>query len=195
MLAQIDKLNEEIDGLNKKLKLLEPVAEGAWFAWQKANTYYNVVVDTSVRLYVIYLELDAKKSHNWLSLKAGKNAKGQDTYLMVDTAYLNGSAGEEIAGIQHLGFATREHEADFKSVNYLAARDINGRFNFRFFYWPTQDSLRIEADGYNVKNVTTKYWKDRTNSEIDIFATSAKGQENNLVKIAGVRYDAVGEAT
>ena len=30
---------------------------------------------------------------------------------MVDTAYLNGSAGEEIAGIQHLGFATREHEA------------------------------------------------------------------------------------
>ena len=193
VLAQIDKLNEEIDGLNKKLKLLEPVAEGAWFAWQKANTYYNVVVDTSVRLYVIYLELDAKKSHNWLSLKAGKNAKGQDTYLMVDTAYLNGSAGEEIAGIQHLGFATREHEADFKSVNNLAARDINGRFNFRFFYWPTQDSLRIEADGYNVKNVTTKYWKDRTNSEIDIFATSAKGQENNLVKIAvlgGARREA-----
>ena len=45
----------------------------------------------------------------------------------------------------------------------------------------------------NVKNVTTKYWKDRTNSEIDIFATSAKGQENNLVKIAvlgGARREA-----
>ena len=53
--------------------------------------------------------------------------------------------------------------------------------------------MRIEADGYNVKNVTTKYWKDRTNSEIDIFATSAKGQENNLVKIAvlgGARREA-----
>ena len=193
VLAQIRKLNKEIGELDKKLELLKPVSEGAWFAWQKANTYYNIVVETSARLYAIYLDLDAKKSFNWLSLKAGKNAKGQDTYLMVDTAYLNGSAGEEIAGIQHLGFATREHEADFKSVNNLAARDINGRFNFRFFYWPTQDSLRIEADGYNVKNVTTKYWKDRTNSEIDIFATSAKGQENNLVKIAvlgGARREA-----
>ena len=192
VLAQIGKLNKEIGELDKKLELLKPVSEGAWFAWQKANTYYNIVVETSARLYTIYLDLDAKKSHNWLSLKAGKNAKGQDTYLMVDTAYLNGSAGEEIAGIQHLGFATREHEADFKSVNNLAARDINGRFNFRFFYWPTQDSLRIEADGYNVKNVTTKYWKDRTNSEID-FATSVKGQENNLVKIAvlgGARREA-----
>ena len=184
---------QQIASLNEQLMALDGEKGAAYWTWVDARYAHKDAERAAIKASEVFENIRLEKSFNWLSLKAGKNAKGQDTYLMVDTAYLNGSAGEEIAGIQHLGFATREHEADFKSVNNLAARDINGRFNFRFFYWPTQDSLRIEADGYNVKNVTTKYWKDRTNSEIDIFATSAKGQENNLVKIAvlgGARREA-----
>ena len=53
-------------------------------------------------------------------------------------------------------------------------------------YWPTQDSLHIEADGFNQKNidVLTKYWADRTDDEITLRASVVPGYEQNLVKIA-----------
>lgn len=104
---------------------------------------------------------------------------------MVDTAYLE----NEVSGNQHLAFAVREHNTDFTTTNpyaQVAARDVNGRFNFRFLYWPTQDSLHIEADGFNQKNidVLTKYWADRTDDEITLRASVVPGYEQNLVKIA-----------
>ena len=144
---------------------------------QAARTYQG--------LYAIYERLNAFKSPYWMSLAAGKNAKGEETYLMVDTAYLE----NEVSGNQHLAFAVREHNTDFTTTNpyaQVAARDVNGRFNFRFLYWPTQDSLHIEADGFNQKNidVLTKYWADRTDDEITLRASVVPGYEQNLVKIA-----------
>ncbi len=143
--------------------------------WALADRAAAKAARTAQGLYAVYTNLNAVKTPYWLSLKADN---GQ--YLMVDTAYLS----DEVAGQNHLTFNTREYKK-FENPNApLAARDINGRFNFRFLYFPTQDSLRIEADGYNQKDVTTTYWKDRADSEIRYKASYAPGFEQNLVKVA-----------
>ena len=143
--------------------------------WALADRVAAKAARTAQGLYAVYANLNAVKTPYWLSLKADDGK-----YLMVDTAYLS----EEVAGINHLTFNTREYKK-FENPNApLAARDINGRFNFRFLYFPTQDSLRIEADGYNQKDVTTTYWKDRADSEIRYKASYAPGFEQNLVKVA-----------
>ena len=143
--------------------------------WALADRAAAKAARTAQGLYAVYTNLNAVKTPYWLSLKAD-NGK----YLMVDTAYLS----DEVAGQNHLTFNTREYKK-FENPNApLAARDINGRFNFRFLYFPTQDSLRIEADGYNQKDVTTANWKDRDDSEIRYRASFAPGFEQNLVKVA-----------
>ena len=143
--------------------------------WALADRAAAKAARTAQGLYAVYTNLNAVKTPYWLSLKADN---GQ--YLMVDTAYLS----DEVAGQNHLTFNTREYKK-FENPNApLAARDINGRFNFRFLYFPTQDSLRIEADGYNQKDVTTANWKDRDDSEIRYRASFAPGFEQNLVKVA-----------
>ena len=142
-------------------------------------------------LFAVWKHLDAFKTPHWLSLMTADNK-----YLMVDTAYVNNN--EEVAGINHLRFNVAAHDEDFVNVNApLSARDINGRFNFRFLYFPTQDSLRIEADGFNQKDVTTKYWKNRSDNEIRLHSSIVPGRENNLVKVAvlgGHREVTVGSA-
>lgn len=180
----ISDLAEQISDLNKQLTEQEGSKGAAYWAWVDARYAHKDAQRATTKAAEVYAQVKEERAYHWLSLKAGKDSKNRDTYLMVDTAYLNGSAGAEVAGIQHLTFAVREHETDFVSSNILAARDINGRFNFRFLYYPTQDSLHIEADGYNHKNVTTRYWKDRSNSEIDVISSTAKGYEQNLVKVA-----------
>ena len=97
---------------------------------------------------------------NWYSLQTDDNK-----YLMVDTAYMENYT----AGIKHQKFAVREHATDHDSKNVWQVwndRDINGRFNFRFQYFPTQDSLVITADGGNDKYETVTYWKDRVDYQI-----------------------------
>lgn len=110
---------------------------------------------------------------NWYSLKSdGK-------YLMVDTAYMESYS----SGIKHQKFAMKEHNADFAAINgnIWNARDINGRFNYRFYYYPTVDSLVISADGGNEKWETVTYWKDRKDYQI---YTSVQGR--NVVKLANL---------
>ena len=177
----IATLVEKINSLNEQLASQEGTKGFAYWAWVDAMYDHKDAQRATTKAAEVYAQIKEERGYNWLSLKA----TNRDAYLMVDTAYLNGSAGTEVAGIQHLGFAVREHKTDFVSANNIAARDINGRFNFRFFYYPTQDSLHIEADGFNTKNVTTKYWKDRSNSEIDyVLSSNVKGFEQNLVKVA-----------
>ena len=176
---EILALIAKISDLNKELTEQDGTQGAAYLAWTKAMSIFKDAQRANTKAAEVYAQVKEERAYHWLSLKAAEN-----TYLMVDTAYLNGADGSEVAGIQHLGFAVRKHETDFVSSNILAARDINGRFNFRFKYYPTQDSLHIEADGYNHKNVTTKYWKDRTDSEIDVISSTAKGYEQNLVKVA-----------
>ena len=189
---QKDTLNEQcqlsierIVALSADLKFDKEDVLYHWHKWVKAEMATAQAARTYQGLYAIYERLNAFKSPYWMSLAAGKNAKGEETYLMVDTAYLE----NEVSGNQHLAFAVREHNTDFTTTNpyaQVAARDVNGRFNFRFLYWPTQDSLHIEADGFNQKNidVLTKYWADRTDDEIPLRASVVPGYEQNLVKIA-----------
>lgn len=108
----------------------------------------------------------------WYSLKNGNN------YLMVDTAYMESYS----AGIKHQKFAMKEHKSDFtpKRSNIWNARDINGRFNYRFFYYPTVDSLVITADGGNEKWETVEYWADRSDSQI------IPVWDKNFVKLANL---------
>lgn len=189
---QKDTLNEQcqlsierIVALSADLKFDKEDVLYHWHKWVKAEMATAQAARTYQGLYAIYERLNAFKSPYWMSLAAGKNAKGEETYLMIDTAYLE----NEVSGNQHLAFAVREHNTDFTTTNpyaQVAARDVNGRFNFRFLYWPTQDSLHIEADGFNQKNidVLTKYWADRTDDEITLRASVVPGYEQNLVKIA-----------
>ena len=189
---QKDTLNEQcqlsierIVALSADLKFDKEDVLYHWHKWVKAEMATAQAARTYQGLYAIYERLNAFKSPYWMSLAAGKNAKGEETYLMVDTAYLE----NEVSGNQHLAFAVREHNTDFTTTNpyaQVAARDVNGRFNFRFLYWPTQDSLHIEADGFNQKNidVLTKYWADRTDDEITLRVSVVPGYEQNLVKIA-----------
>lgn len=189
---QKDTLNEQcqlsierIVALSADLKFDKEDVLYHWHKWVKAEMATAQAARTYQGLYAIYERLNAFKFPYWMSLAAGKNAKGEETYLMVDTAYLE----NEVSGNQHLAFAVREHNTDFTTTNpyaQVAARDVNGRFNFRFLYWPTQDSLHIEADGFNQKNidVLTKYWADRTDDEITLRASVVPGYEQNLVKIA-----------
>ena len=162
-----------------------------WREWTKAKCIATNAFYTHKGLYAVWKHLDAFKTPHWLSLMTADNK-----YLMVDTAYVNNN--EEVAGINHLRFNVAAHDEDFVNVNApLSARDINGRFNFRFLYFPTQDSLRIEADGFNQKDVTTKYWKNRSDNEIRLHSSIVPGRENNLVKVAvlgGHREVTVGSA-
>ena len=150
----------------KNLALAYAVASAARETAAAARTYQN--------LYAIWAHVNAIRTPNWLSLQAEDGR-----YLMVDTAYVTDNAGD-----QNLAFALAKHDKDFEdAANPMNARDINGRFNFRFLYYPTQDSLRIEADGFNRKNVTTKWWADRTDSEITWRSSYVPGYERNLVKV------------
>lgn len=122
------------------------------FAWSHARQVCANALN--YLLSIRYMEKD------WYSLKTDDNK-----YLMVDTAYMENYT----AGIKHQKFAVREHATDHDSKNVWQVwndRDINGRFNFRFQYFPTQDSLVITADGGNDKYETVTYWKDRVDYQI-----------------------------
>ena len=116
----------------------------------------------------------------WVSLMATKAAKPEDnTYLMVDTTFLTG-----ISGKKHLAFAVKKYDA-LEDVNSAVSGDFNGRYNFKFTYFPTQDSLDIKVDGFaqmpeKYEVVGGKYYTDMTSNEI---ATS-RAKDGNTVKLA-----------
>ena len=66
-------------------------------------------------------------------------------YLRVDTAYLTTTASDKY----QLAFNTGVYNAALKNskkeaVSAYLQNDFNGRYNFKFTYFPTQDSLKIE---------------------------------------------------
>ena len=175
---QIIALNQQAIDLNKQLASVKYVKKFIVYKWLTKLNQTNAIARTYDHLCAVWFHLLQTNNTHWLSLQTDDNK-----YLMVDTAYVNNN--QEVAGNNHLTFNIAKHDADFVNPNApLAARDINGRFNFRFFYYPTHDSLRIEADGYNQKDVTTKDWADRTDSEIRYRSSYAPGFEQNLVKVA-----------
>ena len=100
-----------------------------------------------------YLASIKNLANDWYSLEYSDG-----THLMVDTAYI-----EENSSIKHQGFALSKFKAAevaYPGIEKMTARDINGRFNFRFDYYPTKDSLVITADGGNDKPVNNVNWSD-----------------------------------
>ena len=121
-----------------KYQKLNTQTRKAWYIWQNALAYLNSISD---------------KAENWLSLQYSDG-----TYLMVDTAYLEG-----YSSVKHQTFALKKYEAaevKYPGIETLTARDINGRFNFRFLYYPTVDSLVITADGGNDLPANQERWSD-----------------------------------
>ncbi len=121
-----------------KVQQLNAETFEAWNIWQAALNYLNSISD---------------KAENWYSLQYSDGS-----YLMVDTAYL-----ESNASVKHQTFALKKFESaevKYPGIEKMTARDINGRFNFRFLYYPTIDSLVITADGGNDLPAGNRYWRD-----------------------------------
>ncbi|HJA89083.1 MAG TPA: hypothetical protein H9778_10405 [Candidatus Parabacteroides intestinavium] len=168
------ELYGQLEDINVSIADSEVANTRAYYAMLRARSYEAWTFNIYDNWYRFCNKLEKEKTPHWLSLQAEDGR-----YLMVDTAYVTDNAGD-----QNLAFALAKHDKDFEdAANPMNARDINGRFNFRFLYYPTQDSLRIEADGFNRKNVTTKWWADRTDSEISWRSSYVPGYERNLVKV------------
>ena len=104
--------------------------------------------------------IDAVKAQ-YVSLSLDKkDAKKHDLYLAVDTNFVTSASGR-----RNLTFAEWYYNMPktSKGVDMPVAmqRDYNGHFNFKFTYYPTQDSLDIVTDGYAMLPAEgTKYWAD-----------------------------------
>ena len=129
------------------------------------------------------------KENGWVSLEFNKDEK---QYLMLDTAYLTADAGKK-----HAGFALKEW-SDMKTNSYYnliaddAVRsDINGRHNYQFTYYPSQDSVVIRTAGYLVKdldpdNAGTASWKDMQFANA---LTTAQKPAKSIVAVGTAGYN------
>ena len=111
------------------------------------------------------------------------NATDQ-TYLRVDTTYLENTGDE-----YKLAFAVGKYNAALKNGNNAVATrvqaDFNGRYNFKFTYYPTEDSLMIEPQS-NVYPYTNKAYTALTNAEV---ITNLKEHQDEYVKLAILATD------
>ena len=150
---------EKVASLELQLAETETDAMAAKKEVEKLRAeYYNVaLVWAAAADYLASLER-VGTADNWYSLQIPKT----DTYLMVDTSYIEG-----YSSVKHQTFAINKFKAAEQKyvdengtvlIDKMTARDINGRFNFRFLYYPTQDSLVITSDGGNAKPVQNEYW-------------------------------------
>ena len=104
--------------------------------------------------------IDAVKAQ-YVSLSLDKkDAKKNALYLAVDTNFVTSASGR-----RNLTFAEWYYNMPKTSkgvaMPIAMQRDYNGHFNFKFTYYPTQDSLDIVTDGYAMLPAEgTKYWAD-----------------------------------
>ncbi|WP_418833785.1 DUF6383 domain-containing protein [Parabacteroides johnsonii] len=160
--AKVDASTEDVNGIIAEIDRLLRIKKAA-------TRWYFVAVDN-------YASAQSM-GENWLSLWTGtKDAKGRKQYLMVDTAYMEDAS---VLGDKHQKFAITHYDDFSNYCSHVANyRDINGRFNFRFKYYPSADSLVITADGGYDKPETVKYWADR------VYAGPVAGR--NFVKLANL---------
>ena len=128
--------------------------------------------------------VEVNADYNWVSLLATKATDPKDnTYLMVDTTFLT-----SISGQKHLAFGVKKYKAlDKTTKGYEVANevkeDFNGRYNFKFTYFPTQDSLDIKVDGYaqtQEKQTFGPNYVDLTATEVQ----ASREKDGNTVKLA-----------
>ena len=178
----IDAYNAQINTYDKLISAnAELAAENqdlaAWAAafadfqyFDNINWMYGIAVDMESWWSAIRKNCELE-ANQWVSLAYGDPKDGKySNYLMVDTAYMT-----KDAGTQYQSFAVKE----FKKIdgNSVAANDINGRINYRFMYYPSQDSLMIWSEGGALKFQTTEYWTEMSPEEVRL------GQFGNLVKV------------
>ncbi len=100
----------------------------------------------------------------YVSLSLDKKTKvdgaDKDLYLAVDTNFVTSASGR-----RHLTFAEWYYDMPERSngtaMSTSMQRDYNGHFNFKFTYYPTQDSMVIVTDGYAMKpqeGTGSDYW-------------------------------------
>ncbi len=104
------------------------------------------------------------------------------TYLYVDTAFLTKDAGKK-----HLAFAVGKYNDALtttagKAVAANVQKDFNARFDFKFTYYPTQDSLVITTPMGVAHPSQEKDYVDMTNAEIQ--ASWDKHEAEDIVKLA-----------
>ena len=180
-LEVFNKVVEAYDKLIENEKdiqnILRSYGEGR-FQWSQVDKFYSLwqiyaaqafAINSEkwyVNFYTNMLAYWNAEVSQWVSLEYADNK-----YLMVDTAYMTQAAGD-----QYQKFACNKTFKEIKGWS-PAAHDINGRINFRFFYFPSQDSLLIESEGGALKKVTTKNWTDMSPEEV------RQGQFGNLVMV------------
>ena len=143
-------------------------------------------------------------TNGWVSLMSTQDASDatENTYLAVDTKFLTEDGGDIT---RNLGFAIKKFEdvgacdltvAGAAGTRDVARLDLNGRYNFQFYYYPSSDSIVIRTGGWAKKRDTQANWKllnKTTNPELDEAAAAnaggadamqTAGTELNLIKIA-----------
>ena len=122
-----------------------------------------------------------------------KDAKKNALYLAVDTNFVTSASGR-----RNLTFAEWYYNMPKKSngaaMPVAMQRDYNGHFNFKFTYYPTQDSLDIVTDGYAMLPAEgTKYWAD-INDPKPTYSYEGNGKTVMLAVLANTHTEAtVGE--
>ena len=137
--------------------------------------------------------IDAVKAQ-YVSLSLDKkDAKKNALYLAVDTNFVTSASGR-----RNLTFAEWYYNMPKKSngaaMPVAMQRDYNGHFNFKFTYYPTQDSLDIVTDGYAMLPAEgTKYWAD-INDPKPTYSYEGNGKTVMLAVLANTHTEAtVGE--
>ena len=136
-----------------------------------------------------YIDAAGAATQGYVSLvsKADDDASKVE-YLRVDTAYLSTVSSDKY----QLAFATGKFNANLKNskkqpVATRLQNDFNGRYNFKFTYYPTQDSLMIEPASY-VYPFTDKAYADITDAEI-VTAQAKPDYAGQQVKLAILAND------
>jgi hypothetical protein len=152
---------------NSQPKSVNPKEDQFWSNAGR-NAVYDKVYAANTEINRIQRDSYKQIQHedaSWVSLIVEDNPNdwSKRTYLSVDTGF--------ITTTQHLGFKVQKF-ADVGTTFYteleldnLTRLDLNGRFNFQFHYFPTQDSIVIRAGGFAKKLDTQKNWGALNTSE------------------------------
>ena len=120
---------------------------------------------------------DAAAENGWVSLMYVEADKEEDnTYLAVDQKFITTEGGHRDLGFKIGKFADAGYTEDAN-----ARLDLNGRYNFQFTYFPSEDSLVIRTAGW-AKAKDGQAWKDMNTENTDLGADQVT-EGNNIVKL------------
>nr|WP_129731460.1 DUF6383 domain-containing protein [Parabacteroides goldsteinii] len=142
------------------------------------------VIDAAVEKAAEYV--GASADYVSLASNINKTDASKTTYLRVDTTYLTTVSSDKY----QLAFAVGTFNSALKNskkqlVDARLQEDFNGRYSFKFTYYPTQDSLMIEPASY-IYPFTDKAYADITNTEVAIAKAKPEyaGQQVKLAILA-----------